>query len=95
VDALTKAAALGYAREGIRINAIAAGAFRTPMLEGIFDRIRHEDHEVAAAQYAAQIPMGRLGDTAEIATAVVWLCSDAASYLTGHCLAVDGGLLAT
>jgi NAD(P)-dependent dehydrogenase (short-subunit alcohol dehydrogenase family) len=95
VDALTKAAALSYAKDGIRVNAITAGAFRTPMLEGVFDRISHEDHEVAAAQYAAQIPMGRLGDTAEIASAVVWLCSDAASYLTGHCLAVDGGLLAT
>jgi NAD(P)-dependent dehydrogenase (short-subunit alcohol dehydrogenase family) len=95
VDALTRAAALGYAREGIRVNAISAGAFRTPMLEGVFDRISHEDHEMAAAQYEAQIPMGRLGDTAEIASAVVWICSDAASYLTGHCLAVDGGLLAT
>jgi NAD(P)-dependent dehydrogenase (short-subunit alcohol dehydrogenase family) len=95
VDALTKAAALGYAKDGIRVNAITAGAFRTPMLEGIFDRISHEDHEVAAAQYAAQIPMGRLGATAEIASAVLWLCSDAASYLTGHCLAVDGGLHAT
>jgi NAD(P)-dependent dehydrogenase (short-subunit alcohol dehydrogenase family) len=95
VDALTKAAALSYAIDGIRVNAIAAGAFRTPMLEGVFDHISHEDHEVAAAQYRAVMPMGRLGDTAEIAAAVLWLCSDAASYVTGHCLAVDGGFLAT
>jgi NAD(P)-dependent dehydrogenase (short-subunit alcohol dehydrogenase family) len=95
VDALTRAAALSYARDGIRVNAIAAGAFRTLMLDGIFDQISHEDHEVAAAQYRALLPMGRLGDTAEIAAAVLWLCSDAASYVTGHCLAVDGGFLAT
>ncbi len=94
VDSLTKAAALGYAQDGIRVNAIDAGAFRTPMLEGVLNRVGGGDVEAAAAQYAAAIPLGRIGDPDEIARAVVWLCSDAASYITGHTLAVDGGLLA-
>lgn len=94
VDSLTKAAALGYATEGIRVNAIDAGAFRTPMLDEVLNRVGGGDVEAAAAQYAAAIPLGRIGRPDEIARAVVWLCSDAASYITGHTLAVDGGLLA-
>jgi len=92
VDSLTKAAALGYATEGIRVNAIDAGAVRTPMLDGFLDRMSGGHPEVAAAQYDAAIPLGRIGQPDEIARAVVWLCSDAASYVTGHALAVDGGL---
>jgi len=95
VVALTKAAALEYARAGVRVNAIDAGAFQTPMLEGVLERAGGGDIAGAAAQYAALIPLGRIGRPEEIAEAVVWLCSDAASYITGHALAVDGGLLAT
>jgi len=95
VDALTKAAALGYARDSIRVNSIDAGAFRTPMLDGVLDRMSGGRPEDAAAQYAAAIPLGRIGRPEEIARAVVWLCSEAASYITGHVLVVDGGLLAT
>jgi len=95
VDSLTKAAALGYAKEGIRVNAIDAGAFRTPLLEGFLTSMSGDHPEEAAARYAAAIPLGRIGHPDEIARAVVWLCSDAASYITGHTLAVDGGLLAT
>lgn len=73
---------------------IDAGAFRTPMLEGVLNRVGGGDVEAAATQYAAMIPLGRIGRPDEIARAVVWLCSDAASYITGHTLAVDGGLLA-
>jgi len=94
VDSLTKAAALGYAKEGIRVNAIDAGAFRTPRLEGFLDRMSGGHPEDAAARYAGAIPLGRIGQPDEIARAVVWLCSDAASYITGHTLAVDGDLLA-
>lgn len=95
VVALTKAAALEYARAGVRVNAIDAGAFQTSMLEGVLERAGGGDIAGAAAQYAALIPLGRIGRPEEIAEAVVWLCSDAASYITGHALAVDGGLLAT
>jgi len=91
VVALTKAAALGYAQAGIRVNAIDAGAFRTPMLE----RATGGLSDAVAAQYASLIPLGRIGQPDEVAVAVVWLCSEAASYITGHALAVDGGLLAT
>lgn len=83
---LTKTAALEYARSAIRINAICAGAFRTPMLEGIIGG----RPEVEAA-YNAAIPMGRIGRPEGVAEAVVWLCSDAASYITGQSLGVDGG----
>lgn len=86
---LTKAAALEYAKSAIRVNAICAGAFRAPMLEGIIGG----NPEIEAA-YNAAIPMGRIGRPEEVAEAVVWLCSDAASYITGHSLIVDGGLCA-
>jgi NAD(P)-dependent dehydrogenase (short-subunit alcohol dehydrogenase family) len=95
IDSLTKAAALGYARQGIRVNAIDAGAFRTPMLEEVLGRVGEGDPEVGAAQYAAAIPLGRIGRPEEIAAAVVWLCSETASYVTGHVMVVDGGLQAT
>jgi len=95
VIALTKAAALGYAAAGVRVNAIDAGAFQTPMLQGVLDRVSGGQPDDAAAELAAMIPLGRIGRPEEIANAVVWLCSDAASYITGHALAVDGGILAT
>ena len=95
VIALTKAAALGYASAGVRVNAIDAGAFQTPMLQGVLDRVSGGQPDDAAAALAAMIPLGRIGRPEEVANAVVWLCSDAASYITGHALAVDGGILAT
>jgi len=95
VVALTKAAALGYASAGVRVNAIDAGAFQTPMLQGVLDRVSGGQPDDAAAALAALIPLGRIGRPGEVANAVVWLCSDAASYITGHALAVDGGILAT
>lgn len=86
VVALTKAAALEYARSGIRINAVAPGPTRTDML-------------INAAggnpePFAAALPMKRLGTPADVANAALWLCSDAAAFVTGHVLAVDGGFLA-
>jgi len=97
VLALTKSAAQEYARQGIRINALVAGAFRTPMLERVFERATAGDPETAKAaegQITQLIPLGRVGHPEEAAEAVVWLCSDAASYVTGHSMIVDGGLTA-
>jgi NAD(P)-dependent dehydrogenase (short-subunit alcohol dehydrogenase family) len=75
-----------YAPHRIRINAIAPGRVRTDMLlrSGIDDM----------ARVAASLPLGRLGEPEEVAAAVVWLASDAASFVTGHTLHVDGGFLA-
>jgi NAD(P)-dependent dehydrogenase (short-subunit alcohol dehydrogenase family) len=86
VVGLTKAAALEYAAQGIRINAICPGSTRTPMLEGFMGG----DEQVERMMTRA-VPLGRLGRPEEIAEAVVWLCSDAASFVIGHALAVDGG----
>jgi NAD(P)-dependent dehydrogenase (short-subunit alcohol dehydrogenase family) len=92
--ALTKSAALEYAGQGIRIDALAAGAFRTPMLEGVFEKASPRDPASAEAAIAARIAAGRIGRPEEAADAVLWLCSDAAFYVTGHSLIVDGGMSA-
>jgi NAD(P)-dependent dehydrogenase (short-subunit alcohol dehydrogenase family) len=95
--ALTKSAAQEYATRGIRVNALVAGAFRTPMLEQVFQRVGGETTEGAAeveARYAGLVPMRRIGRPEEAAAAAVWLCSDAASYVTGHSMIVDGGMTA-
>jgi NAD(P)-dependent dehydrogenase (short-subunit alcohol dehydrogenase family) len=86
VVGLTRAAALEYAGQGIRINAICPGSTRTPMLEGFMGG----DPQIERMMTRA-VPLGRLGRPEEIAEAVVWLCSDAASFVVGHALAVDGG----
>jgi NAD(P)-dependent dehydrogenase (short-subunit alcohol dehydrogenase family) len=94
VLAFTKSAAQEYATSGIRVNALVAGAFRTPMLEGVFQTAAGGDAEGAKAveeRYVSMIPTRRLGTPEEAAAAAVWLCSDAASYVTGHSLIVDGG----
>lgn len=94
VLALTKSAAQEYARQGIRVNALVAGAFRTPMLEGVFERVAPGDAAAAEAGYAQMIPLGRIGRPEEAAEAVLWLCSEAAAYVTGHSMIVDGGMTA-
>jgi NAD(P)-dependent dehydrogenase (short-subunit alcohol dehydrogenase family) len=98
VLALTKSAAQEYATRGIRINALVAGAFRTPMLEGVFATAGGQTDEGRAAveqQYVNLIPMRRIGRPEEAAAAALWLCSDESSYLTGHSLIVDGGMTAS
>lgn len=90
VDGLTKSAAIEYGPAGIRINAVCGGGFATEMLA----RGYGHDLEWVERYRRPAVPLGRLGRPEECAEAVVWLCSDAASYVTGVCLPVDGGLLA-
>jgi NAD(P)-dependent dehydrogenase (short-subunit alcohol dehydrogenase family) len=89
VVGLTKTAALEYATRGIRVNAVCPGVIATPMIERVFAR----RPEVEPLMLAGE-PIGRLGRPEEIAAAVVWLSSDAASFLTGVALPVDGGWVA-
>lgn len=89
VVGLTKAAALEYAKAGIRINAVCPASTRTPMQERLI-----ADHHQTEARISAMQPIGRMGKPEEIAAAVVWLCSDASSFITGHAMAVDGGFTA-
>jgi NAD(P)-dependent dehydrogenase (short-subunit alcohol dehydrogenase family) len=89
VVGLTKTAALEYAKSGIRVNAVCPGVIQTPMVA----RLTAHQPQMAEAMVAAE-PMGRAGKPEEIAEAVVWLCSDAASFVTGHAMSVDGGYVA-
>jgi NAD(P)-dependent dehydrogenase (short-subunit alcohol dehydrogenase family) len=96
VLALTKSAAQEYSTRGIRVNALVAGAFRTPMLESVFQAIGQNPEGAAAVetQYTGLIPMRRIGRPDEAGEVAVWLCSEAASYVTGHSMIVDGGMTA-
>lgn len=94
VLALTKSAAQEYAGDGIRANALVAGAFRTPMLEGTLERLSPGNPREVEEGYAARVPLGRVGDPEEAARVAVWLCTEEASYVTGHSMIVDGGLTA-
>lgn len=89
VVGLTRSAALEYARTGIRVNAVLPGTVHTPMLEAFAGSAE------GVAAMAAPSPAGRAGTPEEVAEAAVWLCTDAARFVNGHCLAVDGGVLAT
>ena len=86
VTGLTKAAALEYAQNKIRINAVCPGFIRTPMVELLTGGSSEAEKGIIARE-----PVGRLGTPEEVAEIVVWLCSDAASFVTGHALSVDGG----
>lgn len=89
VIGLTKTAALENARQNIRINAVCPGVIHTDMI----DRITGKDKEVEK-QFISMEPIGRMGEPKEVAEAVMWLCSDAASFVTGHSMPVDGGWMA-
>lgn len=86
VVGLTKTAALEYAKQGIRVNAVCPGVIHTAMI----DRLTGKDKEVEK-QFTNMEPVGRMGNPEEVAEAVIWLCSDAASFITGVALPVDGG----
>jgi A-factor type gamma-butyrolactone 1'-reductase (1S-forming) len=85
VVGLTKAAALEYARQHIRVNAIAPGTTRTSVNE------QWIDNEQIRQRISSGIPLGRIAEPSEVAEVILWLCSDAASYVTGVTLPVDGG----
>jgi NAD(P)-dependent dehydrogenase (short-subunit alcohol dehydrogenase family) len=89
VIGLTKAAALEYARQQIRINAVCPVFTRTPMLESLLSV--NESYE---ERLKRNIPMRRYGTPEDIAAAILWLCSDAAGFVTGHALPLDGGIMA-
>src|SRR4030095_16817727 len=89
VVGLTKTAALEYAKADIRVNCVCPGYIRTPLLESLLT-----NQPEMEAQIVARHPVGRMGQPEEIAEAVVWLCSDAASFVTGHAMTVDGGYVA-
>ena len=86
VVGLTRAAALDYAKANIRVNAVCPGIIETPMM----DRFSGGTPE-GRARVIAQEPVGRMGRPEEIAAAVVWLCSDAAAFVVGHAMVIDGG----
>jgi NAD(P)-dependent dehydrogenase (short-subunit alcohol dehydrogenase family) len=91
VIGLTRASALDYANTGIRINAVCPGIIgNTPMARRV---TKNNDPAIIKAFVAAE-PIGRLGEPEEIAAAVLWLCSPGASFMVGHAMAVDGGILA-
>lgn len=89
VVGLTKSAAIEYAPTGIRVNAVCPSFVHTPMTGPLF--------QAEPARLQAEIarhPRGRLGTAEEVAEAILWLCSESASYINGHALAVDGGFVA-
>jgi len=87
VVGLTKSAAIEYGKKGIRINSVCPGVIRTPMLERALEREAGWEESLVRMH-----PIGRLGEVDDVASAVLWLCSDASSFVTGHQLAVDGAM---
>jgi len=86
VIGLTKSAALDYAKSNVRVNAICPGIIETPMM----DRFSGGTPE-GRARVIAQEPIGRMGHPEEIAATAMWLCSDAAAFMVGHAMVIDGG----
>lgn len=89
VVGLTKTAALEYAKAGIRVNCVCPGIIQTPMVSRLTGERPGMFEKIATAE-----PIGRIGKPEEIAESVVWLCSDLASFVTGHAMSVDGGIVA-
>ncbi|MBW4694234.1 MAG: glucose 1-dehydrogenase [Lyngbya sp. HA4199-MV5] len=89
LDGMVRAAALECAQQGIRVNNVNPGIIDTEM----FRRFGNPDdaNDVVTKTFTQHIPMRRLGESDEVAEAIVWLCSDAASYITGQTIAIDGG----
>lgn len=89
VVGMTKTAAAEYGRDGIRVNSVCPGVINTPMMARALDRDPAREKKLRNLH-----PIGRFGEATEIANAALWLCSEQASFVTGHQLAVDGGLTA-
>ena len=89
VVGITKSTALEFARKGIRVNCVCPGPTRT----GMNEELTETNPEIVKAM-DQKVPMGRIGEPEEVAAAAIFLCSDEASYITGHALPVDGGIVA-
>lgn len=89
VVGMTRSAAAEYAAAGIRVNSVCPGTIRTPSMVKALER-----DPARAGQLMARHPLGRFGESRDVANAVLWLCSEHASFVTGHQLAIDGGLSA-
>jgi NAD(P)-dependent dehydrogenase (short-subunit alcohol dehydrogenase family) len=87
VVGVTKVAAREWASQGVRVNAIAPGSIETPLFSNVVNST-----PTSRADYEKQTPMGRIAKAEEVAAAATWLCSDAASYITGAVVPVDGGM---
>jgi NAD(P)-dependent dehydrogenase (short-subunit alcohol dehydrogenase family) len=92
VIGLTKTMAINYATQGIRVNAVCPGGVETPLMLNFL--AQEEGKELVDKLLINQTPMKRLGKPEEVAETVIWLCSDAASFVTGHAMVVDGGYMA-
>lgn len=91
MNGLTTAAAKEYMAQGIRINSVCPGAIETPRRQRRLTGFSAEQVADHYAKNAAAIPAGRVGRADEVAAGILWLCSDAASYVVGHHLVIDGG----
>jgi NAD(P)-dependent dehydrogenase (short-subunit alcohol dehydrogenase family) len=89
VASLTKSLAIEWSQHGVRVNAIAPGVFRTPLNEKLLDETER------GREFLVRTPMRRFGNVEELAGAAIFLASDAASFVNGEVLAVDGGFLAS
>lgn len=89
VASLTKSLAIEWSQRGVRVNAIAPGVFRTPLNEKLLDETER------GREFLVRTPMKRFGNVAELAGAAIFLASDAASFVNGEVIAVDGGFLAS
>jgi NAD(P)-dependent dehydrogenase (short-subunit alcohol dehydrogenase family) len=92
VNQLTRTMALEYADKGIRVNAVCPGTIYTPMMDKLFEE--WGDRELGEKRYISVHPIGRLAQPEEIAHAVLYLCDDRVSFITGSMLSVDGGMSA-
>ena len=88
----TKSSGVMYAAKNIRFNCVVPGLMYTPLVENFGMSDKEEDKEVFRRITEHNVPMGKLGDSFDVANAVVWLASDAARYVTSHALVVDGGI---